>query len=216
MSFIPTSPKLPRMRISDDKSFLQRSATRYFREIAVLVALISAAPVSLASTQTQSQDTATGAQSWATENGGVFFSLTQILPQQAEAFYSNRGFELPQIREFTQSCVFMTVLRNDSAASSIHYLREDWSVTVGGKPHRFKKVSEWLEKLEKEGVARSSLIAFQWAQFPPEQEYQPGGDWNQGMLAVGLAPGQRFNITARWEMQGAPFSASLMEVQCAQ
>lgn len=64
-------------------------------------------------------------------------------------------------------------------------------------------------------VKKSAVIAFRWAQFPPEQEYRPGGDWNQGMLSVGLPAGSRFDIIATWDIAGNEYRAKLTEVQCA-
>ena len=89
-------------------------------------------------------------------------------------------------------------------------------MTFNGKPHRFKTVAEWLDFFRAEGVSKPALIAFQWAQFPPEQEYEPGGDWNQGMMALGLPAGSSFDIEARWDINGQDFSVGLKGVECAQ
>ena len=62
---------------------------------------------------------------------------------------------------------------------------------------------------------QSALIAFRWAQFPIEQSYQPGGDWNQGMYATSLSQGQVFDITAIWALDGQTQSATLTGVRCA-
>ncbi len=165
--------------------------------------------------QDLSRNADTGAKTWAISDAGVHFSLTQILPDQLNAFYVNRGFTLDQIAPFTSSCVFMTVLRNDAAPGVIHFVRSNWQVIVNGKPHRFKTVAEWLDFYREKKIAKPALLAFQWAQFPPEQEYQPGGDWNQGMLAVGLGAGQSFDITAHWDVNGQAESATLKGVECA-
>jgi len=156
------------------------------------------------------------AQTWQTHNHGVHFSLTQILPEQAQAFYSNRGFTLPQIERYTSSCVYMTVLRNDTAAGTIHYISNQWSVLVDGKTHSLTPIAQWLQDLTNNGAKKSALIAFRWAQFPPEQEYEPGGDWNQGMLSIGLPAASQFDITARWDINGTDYQATLQGVKCAE
>ena len=69
--------------------------------------------------QQVSTDANTGAKTWSTSHAGVHFSLTQILPQQGDAFYVNRGFSLEQIKPYTSSCVYMTVLRNELPNGSI-------------------------------------------------------------------------------------------------
>ncbi len=165
--------------------------------------------------QLQSVNDATGARSWSTTHAGVYFSLTQIRPEQGDAFYVNRGFSLEQIRPFTASCVYMTVLRNDSAAGVVHFVRDNWSISVEGEARAFKTVEQWVKQLAAAEASKSALIAFRWAQFPPEQEYEPGGDWNQGMLSLGLPAGQVFDITARWDLGGQNFEATLTGVECA-
>ena len=61
---------------------------------------------------------------------------------------------------------------------------------------------------------KPALIAFRWAQFPPEHAYEPNGDWNQGMLAAGLPAGSSFDLVARWDIDGKPYAGELKNVQC--
>ena len=163
-------------------------------------------------TQTNS---VTGAKTWSTQAHGVYFSLTQILPEQARAFYVNRGFSLKQIEPYATSCVYMTVLRNDKAAGTIHFISNNWTLLVNAKSQALVPVNEWLTRLKKDSAKKSALIAFRWAQFPPEQEYEPGGDWNQGMLSMGLAANKKFDIVARWDIAGKQVETTLKGVRCA-
>jgi len=160
-------------------------------------------------------DPVTSAITWKTHVEGVYFSLTQILPEQAKAFFVNRGFSLEQIESYTSSCVYMTVLRNDSAPGDIHFIRNNWLILVKNMPHKLVPVSEWVKRLSTTGAKKSAVIAFRWAQFPPEQEYKPGGDWNQGMLSIGLPPGSIFDVIAKWDIADKEYEAKLAEVQCA-
>ena len=73
----------------------------------------------------------------------------------------------------------------------------------------------WGERLAPFDLPASAKLAFRWAQFPPEQSYRPGGDWNQGMLTTGLAGGQAFDLVALWDVGGETFQARLSEVRCA-
>ena len=179
-----------------------------------LVAMFFYASAS-AAPQKESVDSVTGAGTWATKNNGVYFSLTQILPEQARAFYVNRGFSVEQINEYAASCVYMTVLRNDSAPDTIHFISNTWEVVVNGEKKSLVSVNDWLSRLHQLAVKKPALIAFRWAQFPPEQEYEPGGDWNQGMLSVGLSPGSTFDVVARWDIQGKEYQTTLTGVHCA-
>jgi len=165
--------------------------------------------------QENTKDLASGAQTWSIDHQGVHFSLTQILPDQVRAFFVGRGFTLKQVEPYATSCVFMTVLRNDNAPGRIHFVRDKWSINSGDNTSPPEKTSRWLEKLKKYKVKNSALIAFRWAQFPSEQTYEPGGDWNQGMLSAGLAADSRFDIIARWDIAGKSFAAKLEDVSCA-
>ncbi|MFK5913731.1 MAG: hypothetical protein QM484_05085 [Woeseiaceae bacterium] len=157
----------------------------------------------------------TGAVTWELHAHGVHFSLTQILVEQAQAFYINRGFTLKQITPYSSSCIYMAVLRNDTAPGTIHFIRDNWSILVDEKPHLLISVNEWVQRFTTKNIKKSALIAFRWAQFPVEQEYEPGGDWNQGMLSVGLPPESKFDVIARWDIDGKVNEITLQGIQCA-
>ena len=160
-------------------------------------------------------DSATGITTWEINTQGVNFSLTQILPEQAKAFYVNRGFTLTQTESFAASCVYMTIMRNDKAPGTVHFIKSNWSVLVNKKPHPLVSVDTWMQRLKENNVNKSALLAFRWAQFPPEQEFEPGGDWNQGMLSIGLPPGSLFDLIVRWDVDGKAYETTLRGVQCA-
>ena len=164
--------------------------------------------------QAQTDMPAAGIETREITKAGVFLSLTQILPDQARAFYVNRGFPLEATEQYATSCVFMAVLRNDSAEGVVRFRLEDWSVAADGEERPLVSVYEWLDRLETHGLDKAALVAFRWAQFPPEQEYEPGGDWNQGMLSVGLSPGSRFDLVARWSVGDNLFEGVLRDVEC--
>lgn len=159
-------------------------------------------------------DSATGVITWEINTYGVHFSLKQILPEQAQAFYVNRGFTLKQIEPYTSSCVYMTVLRNDNAPGTIHFISNNWSVLIDGKSHPLVSVDNWMQRLTTNNTKKSALVAFRWAQFPPEHEYEPGGDWNQGMLSVGLPPSSQFDVIARWKIDGKAYETKLQGIKC--
>lgn len=183
--------------------------------IQTLVIVFFSLPCFAETPQLSRIDSDTGAGTWEIDAQGVHFSLTQILPEQAQAFFVNRGFTLKQIEPYTSSCVYMTVVRNDNAPGTTHFISNNWSVLVDGKPHPLVSVNSWLQRLTVNGANKPALIAFRWAQFPPEQEYEPKGNWNQGMLSVGLPPGSQFDVIARWDIGGKSYEAKLQGVQCA-
>ncbi len=161
-------------------------------------------------------DPNTGAVTWRQDQDGVSFSLTQLLPEQLLAFYVNRGFSIEQIEDFAHACVFMTVLRNHRSEGTIHFNRQRWQVTSNGQSVNIISTDQWLKRLNEQPVSGSSLLAFKWAQFPSEQEYEPGGDWNQGMQAIGLPPGSEFNIRVIWDIDKRDYFNQLNGVHCAE
>jgi hypothetical protein len=161
------------------------------------------------------RDPDTGAATWETQAHGVAFSLTQLLPDQVRAFYVSRGFALAEADVFAGACVYMAVLRNDAAPGEIRFRLADWQVRQGGATHTLRPVDDWLVQWQARGVSEAARIAFRWAQLPPEQSYAPG-EWNQGMVATGLAPGSRFDLIARWTVVGQDYEGRLDDVDCSE
>lgn len=162
----------------------------------------------------QAVDADTGARTWETRAHGVTLSLTQLLPDQLRAFYLNRGFPAGAAEVYATSCAFMTVLRNDAAPGTLNFRLADWSITASGGARPPRPLDDWLAEWRRRGLSEPAVIAFRWAQFPPEQEYEPG-DWNQGMLSTGLAPDAAFDLTARWQIAGKAYEGRLSDVRCA-
>ncbi len=185
-------------------------------KISLLVFFLFSMTCIAATPQTHQVNSVTGAETWKTQSHGVHFSLTQILPEQLQAFYVNRGFSLQQIEPYISSCVYMAVVRNDKAPGTIHFISNDWQVFVDGKAHPLVSVESWMQRWKNNNIKQSAQIAFRWAQFPPEQKYDPGGDWNQGMLSIGLPTGTRFDVIARWNIGSKAYETKLQGVQCAQ
>lgn len=182
--------------------------------IALLLAVMSAWGADGRAETRHATDAETGAGTWETRAHGVHLQLTQILPDQARAFYLNRGFPADAAERFATACVFMTVLRNDGAPGEVAFRLADWRVVAGGKEKQPLQVDEWMAVWRSLGLAEPARIAFRWAQFPPEQEYAPG-EWNQGMLSTGLAPDARFDLVARWSVAGGTYEGKLENVRCA-
>lgn len=160
-------------------------------------------------------DPATGIGTWELQTAGVAVSLTQILADQARAFYVNRGFPVAAIEDYATACVFMTVLRNDSADGVVHFRSQDWSVVSARGTHPPVATQTWLDSFAGEKLRPAALVAFRWAQFPTEQSYEPGGDWNQGMLTTGLAAGDRFDLVVRWDVAGVQHEGVVKDVVCS-
>jgi hypothetical protein len=158
-------------------------------------------------------DPATGAATWEMRTGGVTLSLTQLLPDQVRAFYVNRGFDLADAEVFATACVYMAVMRNEAAGGDVFFRQADWEIRTQADSRPIPPVDAWLAEWEARDVPQAARLAFRWAQLPPEQRYAPG-EWNQGMLATGLAPGSRFDLTARWTLADETHEGRLTDVRC--
>lgn len=158
-------------------------------------------------------DPDTGAGTWQLKSAGVSLSLTQLLPDQIRAFYVNRGFNLDDAEVFATACVYMAVMRNESADGEIAFRLSDWTLQTDAGPGPIPAHQEWLDQWKARGVPNAARLAFRWAQLPAQQHYAPG-EWNQGMLATGLAPGTRFDLTARWTLADENYEGTLKNVRC--
>ena len=187
----------------------------YYLQSLVYVSIAIFALNSAIAEQRYSVDEATGIESWENTVAGVSVSLTQILPDQLRAFYVNRGFDSEIIEPYAKSCVYMTVLRNDSAAGVVRFRLSDWQINTqsGGRP--LVSTDTWLKRLQSTNPGNAAMVAFRWAQFPAAHAYEPGGDWNQGMLSIGLNPGAKFDLIVRWEVDGKRYQGELANVRCA-
>jgi len=165
--------------------------------------------------QGYAMDEETGIESWQVSVRGVTVSLTQILPDQLRAFYVNRGFPVDVIEPYAVSCVYMTALRNDAAAGVATFRIADWRVVAGAQARAPISTAAWVTRLQPAQPGHAAMIAFRWAQFPSEHAYQPGGDWNQGMLSTGLQPGEQFDLIASWHVDGQAIEGELKNVRCA-
>jgi hypothetical protein len=110
--------------------------------------------------------------------------------------------------------VFTTVIRNDSAPGEIHYRLADWRIEQAGSAMPVPAVERWLAGWPADRVGEAARIAFRWAQIPSEQAYAPG-EWNQGMLAIGLPPAAGFDLVVRWTLEDRPYTMRLDNVRCA-
>jgi hypothetical protein len=154
-----------------------------------------------------------GVATWETQTDHVYLRMTQITPDQAQAFMQARGLDEKSVEEFARHCVFMTVLRNDSK-SPINFFMANWRyVPENGVPQVMLTKHDWLARFQNRHHSRQVRLAFEWALFPVEQTFFPG-DWNQGMTTFELPPGSRFDVVYRWRQGRTRHHGTLKDVQC--
>ena len=161
-----------------------------------------------------SVDADTGLASWQTETEGIQVRLTQISPDQARAFYQARGFSAAEAERYAAECVFMTVVRNIGGTPIRHRLADWRYVSAGQSARAIRSKAEWERLWKQEGVPEAARIAFNWAQFPTVQTFEPG-DWNQGMTTYSVPRGGQFDLHFVWRVDGKPNHGTLEQVRCA-
>jgi len=151
---------------------------------------------------------------WQTADSGVTLSATRITPAQAHAFYRARGFASDAAAHYAAACVFQIVLRNDAAGGTLTNRLADWRVGMGAKAQRFVPLETWEGEWTRRGVAEPARIAFRWAQFPGEQQFEPG-DWIMGMAALSPRPQASFELNYEWSIDGITHRGTLSGLRCA-
>ncbi len=179
-------------------------------------ALFAGFSLSAAAAQTvHSINPETGIHTWEHHDQGVGFTLMQITPDQARAFFLARGFDRAAVDHYASHCVFMTIVRNEAVAEAISNNLEVWRVhQKGRKEVKLKLASDWLKEWKQRGIAESPLIAFEWSQFPQIQTFEKG-DWNQGMTTYSLPLGSTFDLILAWHVKGVKHGTRLKKIQCA-
>jgi hypothetical protein len=170
----------------------------------VFAALFCAMSTHMAAASVQAvTDPATGLQSWQLQAHDFSLQLVQRLPDQTRAFFQARGFSKQVADKIATHCVLQAIGKNTSHApngSSIEYNLADWQVRVNGKLQHIKLKSDWeREWVQDDRVSKASRIAFRWATFPSQQNFEPDGDFNWGMISFDLPPGTAFDLQLVWK-----------------
>ncbi len=153
-------------------------------------------------------------ESWKWRAGGVYLELGQITPGLAQGFYLARGFDADSADLFARNCIFMAVLRNESAPGKLRFKLADWRVLASKQTQPLKLDAGWQKHWQQRNVPEAARTAFSWAQFPSEHTYETG-DWNMGMLSMGRKPGERFDLHFRWKIGETEQSGILTDIRCA-
>lgn len=162
-------------------------------------------------------DPETGLAGWRWQDTTASITFNQRLPVQSRAYFQGRGFTPEAAERIARSCVFQAILRNRAAASRPMRLDlAEWRVfpEQKGPPRPLPLESQWQSEWERRGVSRAARIAFRWSLFPTVQTFEPG-DWNMGMITVGLPAGETFDLEVVWRQGEEPRVVRFEGMQCA-
>jgi len=189
-----------------------RSKSTYLCTTGLLTALITTVPV--AAGVRHSEDPDTGLQRWQWEGSAAAITLTQRLPDQTRAFFQGRGFAAEDAEPLAADCLFQAEIRNRSEATMSLAL-DRWRVTAAsGQPQPIRLEAQWQEEWAEREVPQAARIAFRWSLFPTRQTFAPG-DWNMGMVTMGLSEGDRFDLLIPFTIDGSQHQVTLEGLQCA-
>ncbi len=173
-------------------------------------------------------DKTTGLKTWQFIQSGLELQLVQRLPDQTRGFFQGRGFTKQQADEIATQCVFQTIVKNtglQKTGEPISISLKTWRISLTNPARKHNLVQgiklkedwaeEWLAIQDKEKqVKQSARIAFKWATFPSEQTFEPGGDYNWGMISFGLPPGTTFDLLIVWQVGRQSHERWIKNIQC--
>ena len=166
-------------------------------------------------------DKETQLSAWKLNEGNFQLELIQRSPEQTRSFFQGRGFSPNIADDIATSCVFQTIGRNTEAENrtdSVTVDLSEWRIVMAdnqdkiAKPIKLKE--DWDEEWKGANVSSASRIAFRWATYPSEQSFDPGGDFNWGMISIGPKPDTVFDLHIFWKQDDKKHDAWIKQMQC--
>ena len=164
-----------------------------------------------------SMDPETQLTSWKFSEQHFSLELIQRLPDQTRAFFQARGFSSEIANDIATQCVLQAIGKNTSdkdQLAEVSYHLKNWKIYLGKKAQGIKLKEQWDDEWTDDQVNNASRIAFRWATFPTQQSFDPGGDFNWGMISFGLPPGSIFDLEIEWRQDNHLHSQWIKQIQC--
>lgn len=183
------------------------------------IALLSIVSAQSIARVEQSTDSESQLKSWKLTKNALSLELIQRLPDQTRAFFQGRGFSSNIANNIATQCVLQAIAKNISDKApkqSISYDLHDWKIYHNSQTQGIKFKEQWDNEWTDDKVSTASRIAFRWATFPTQQSFDPGGDFNWGMISFGLPPGSVFDLEAKWTQNGLIHSHWIKQIECPQ
>jgi hypothetical protein len=193
---------------------VKQSAENLLRLLCALCILL---PVPVHAEVVQGVNEENGLRKWHFLDGDIEIELIQRLPDQTRALFMNHEFSREVIEELATSCMFQTIIRNNGTSETSRPLAIDltqWRMQHAGKVTGIRLKESWLESWTDRQASQTAKLVVRWGMFPTQQEYLPG-DYNWGLTAYGIPPGEVFDLEVFWKQDGALHSGQIDGVQCA-
>ncbi len=146
--------------------------------------------------------------------GAVTLTANPLDRESRMAFYGARGFPEATILPYAQACGFSFGMQNDGANTLITRLADWQAVGADGSRVALRLPEAWDMAWAKSGVSEDARIAFRWAQFQPENTFEPG-DWIMGMATLEVPLSGTFRLVARYRDDKGNHEIVLDKLSCA-
>ncbi len=153
---------------------------------------------------------------WKLINQNLELKLIQRLPDQTQGFFEARGFPEKITLNIANSCVFQTIIRNNSKDKNqrIHISLKKWLIKTGKKTQALKLKESWEKEWKNSDISPASKLAFRWATFPTEQNFEPNGDYNWGIISFGPPPATVFDLYIEWTVNEKKHNTWIRNIIC--
>lgn len=154
---------------------------------------------------------------WKFSQGNFQLELIQRSPEQTRSFFQGRGFSAKVANDIATSCVLQTIGRNTQADNNepVSISLKEWKfINSSGEEKTLKLKETWNSEWGKGEISTPARIAFRWATFPTTQSFDPGGDFNWGMISIGPKPGAKFDLQLSWKQGDTQHSTWIKQMEC--
>lgn len=147
--------------------------------------------------------------------GNVTITANPLSTASRTSFYEGRGFSAALIQPYARSCGFSFGMQNAGSWPITTRLADWFAIGADGRQVPFRLPEEWEANWEGLAVPQAAGIAFRWAQFQPENTFEPG-DWIMGMAVLKGIPVTPLRLVARYRDSKGNHEIVLDGLTCAQ
>jgi len=184
----------------------------------VLVLLIALQPAMAPGGEvTHSASERNGLRGWNFTAGDIRIELIQRLPDQTRALFMKHGFSREVIEQLALSCMFQTIIRNTGKSGSAAPVSIDltrWRLHHAGETGPILLKEPLLAAWSDSDASPEAKLVVRWGMFPTQQDYLPG-DYNWGLTAYGIAPGEQFDLEVSWQQGDQSYHDTIRDIVCA-
>jgi hypothetical protein len=148
---------------------------------------------------------------WRLETRAISVVVTSLAHDGVAAFLMGRGVPSGLANRYASNCVERIVVSHRSGRGSITYDVRDWRVEPGAL--RLKTREDWVGQREAGHMGSHARLGFEFSQLPTAERLAVG-DSAQGMAAIALPAGSRFDLSVAWSDSRGRHRAVLQGVVC--